>query len=107
MATPQSRALWHSVPATQDPNWHVLPCPQEVPFCNVGFEQAPVAGSQVPAEWHASMGVQVTPTQRSPPVPQVVPVVLSVPSFVVCWEVTVIGPLSMTRYTPFWKYASW
>jgi hypothetical protein len=37
-----------------------LPSLHEVPFGAAGLEHAPVAGSQVPATWHASDAVQVT-----------------------------------------------
>ncbi len=53
------------------PVWHVsvcvqaLPSSQACPFPLVGFEQAPVPGSHVPATWHWSSAVQVfaVPTQ--------------------------------------------
>jgi hypothetical protein len=47
------------------PFWQVsvcvqaLPSLQAVPFVATGFEQAPVAGSHVPATWHWSDAVQV------------------------------------------------
>jgi hypothetical protein len=41
-----------------------LPSLQAAPFAFVGFEHAPVAWSmQVPATWHWSCAVQVTPMQ--------------------------------------------
>jgi len=48
------------------PAWHVSVCVQAlpslhaVPFGALGFEQVPVAGSQVPAMWHWSLAVHVT-----------------------------------------------
>ncbi len=54
------------------PAWQVsvsvqaFPSLQAVPSGPAGFEQTPVAGSHVPATWHASDGVQTTglePTQ--------------------------------------------
>src|SRR5256885_783004 len=67
VAGSQVPARWHgsdaghvtAVPA-QTPAWHVspvvhaLPSLQAVPLAATGFEQAPVAGSQVPAGWHWS-----------------------------------------------------
>jgi hypothetical protein len=44
-----------------------LPSLQVVPFEAEGFEHAPVAWSQVPATWHWSEAVQVTPMQWSTP----------------------------------------
>ena len=52
-------------PAVQTPLWqvsfrsHALPSLHVVPFGEVGFEQVPVAGLQVPAAWHWSWAVQV------------------------------------------------
>ncbi len=49
---------------TQAPCWHVsvvvqaLPSLQALPFAFAGLEQAPVAGSHVPASWHGSIGAQ-------------------------------------------------
>jgi len=49
----------------QTPVWQVslcvqaLPSLQEIPFDAAGFEQAPLAGSQVPAVWHWSLAMQV------------------------------------------------
>jgi hypothetical protein len=37
-----------------------LPSLHDVPFATVGFEHAPVAGSQVPTAWHASDAEQTT-----------------------------------------------
>ena len=45
---------------------HGLPSVQAEPLTFAGFEQAPVAGLQVPASWHWSEAAQVTglvPTQ--------------------------------------------
>jgi hypothetical protein len=39
---------------------HALPSLQAAPFGFGGFEQAPVAGSHVPASWHWSDAVHVT-----------------------------------------------
>ena len=50
----------------QTPVWHVSLCVQAlpslhaVPFGALGFEQMPVAGSQVPATWHWPLAVHVT-----------------------------------------------
>lgn len=49
-----------------EPLWHVSVCVhaspslQPVPFAAAGFEQAPLAVSQVPAVWHGSLAVHVT-----------------------------------------------
>jgi hypothetical protein len=41
------------VPAWHVSVWvHALPSLQPLPSGNAGFEQAPVNGLQVPAEWH-------------------------------------------------------
>ena len=67
-------AEWHwsvavqatGFPPVQVPDWHVsacvqaLPSLQAVPSGLTGFEQAPVAGSQVPATWHGSLALHVT-----------------------------------------------
>jgi hypothetical protein len=45
-----------------------------------GFEQAPVAGSQVPAEWHWSDAVQVFWVPPQTPAVQTSPVVQALPS---------------------------
>src|SRR5436309_282760 len=39
---------------------HALPSLHDVPFGAFGFEQVPVAGSQVPATWHWSLAVHMT-----------------------------------------------
>jgi hypothetical protein len=44
---------------------HALPSLQAAPLALIGVEQAPVAGSQVPARWHWSSAVQITPPHRS------------------------------------------
>ena len=55
------------VPGVHTPPWHIsaplqaLPSLQLVPSDTGGFEQVPVAGSQVPALWQASWAVQTTP----------------------------------------------
>jgi hypothetical protein len=46
--------FWHVSPV-----WH-RPLSQVAPFVLFGFEQAPVAGSHVPAVWHWSSAVHVT-----------------------------------------------
>jgi hypothetical protein len=48
---------------------HALPSLHEVPFAATGFEHTPVLGLQVPATWHASLAVHVTPAQLGPPEP--------------------------------------
>jgi len=59
------------VPTWHDPFWqlsptvHALPSVHDDPFARSGFEQTPVAGLQVPATWHWSSAVHVTPVQRS------------------------------------------
>jgi hypothetical protein len=40
-----------------------FPSLQVVPFVWIGFEQTPVAWSQVPTTWHWSRAAQVTPMQ--------------------------------------------
>jgi hypothetical protein len=51
---------------SQLPLWQVSVCVQaspslhEVPFAAIGFEHTPVAGSHVPAAWHASEATHVT-----------------------------------------------
>jgi hypothetical protein len=72
-------AVWHASLAVhvmgfepvQVPFWqlslcvHALPSLHDVPFAAAGFEHAPVLGLHVPAVWHASLAVHVTP---APPV---------------------------------------
>jgi hypothetical protein len=67
-------ATWHGLEATHAtgfdpvhaPPWHVslwvhaLPSLHTVPFVAVGFEHEPLAGSHVPATWHASLAAHVT-----------------------------------------------
>jgi hypothetical protein len=67
-------AVWHAslavhvtgfdpvhVPFWQLSLWvHALPSLHDVPFAATGFEHVPLAGSQVPAVWHASLAVHVT-----------------------------------------------
>jgi hypothetical protein len=54
------------LPPTQVPFWQVsarvqaLPSLQAIPFGAAGVEHAPVAGSHVPATWHASLGAHAT-----------------------------------------------
>jgi hypothetical protein len=58
------------LPPTHTPDWQVsvwvqaLPSLQAVPSALDGLEHVPVAGSQVPATWHWSEAVQMTPVQR-------------------------------------------
>jgi hypothetical protein len=70
VAGAQTPATWHwseaaqtfGVPGVQRPAWQVSPVVQALPslqgvaFGAVGFEQTPVAGTQVPATWHWSCG---------------------------------------------------
>jgi hypothetical protein len=70
----QSPAVWHasvaahtvSAPALHAPLWqvsvwvHALPSLHAVPSGEAGFEHWPVAGSQVPATWHAAGAAQLT-----------------------------------------------
>jgi hypothetical protein len=74
-------------PGVQTPAWHesavvhALLSVQAVPLVTGGFEQVPLAGSQVPAEWQESDAVQtfaVPPEQA--PAWQVSPVVHALPS---------------------------
>jgi len=83
VAGSQVPALWHwseavqttALPPVQLPPWqvsvwvHALPSVQVLPFGFGGFEQVPVAGSQVPALWHWSAAVQTTalPPVQLPP----------------------------------------
>src|SRR5207253_2002595 len=74
VAGSQVPATWHwslavqvtAEPPVQAPAWQAspvlqaLPSLQVVPSAATGFEQAPLAGSQVPATWHWSLAVQVT-----------------------------------------------
>lgn len=70
----QVPAAWHwslavqvtGLPPVQTPATQVSVCVQalpslhDVPSTLLGFEQVPVVGSQVPAEWHWSLAAQVT-----------------------------------------------
>ena len=60
----QSPSTVHAAPfdLRQLPFTQVLPPLQVEPSALLGFEQEPVAWSQVPT-WHWSLAVQVTPTQ--------------------------------------------
>ena len=74
-------ATWHWSSAVQVtgfapvqiPAWQVsvwvqeLPSVHDVPLFAGGFEHTPVLGLHVPATWHWSSAVQVTPAQRSVP----------------------------------------
>lgn len=61
-------------PAEQAPAWQespvvqALPSLQSVPLAAAGFEQAPVAASQVPATWQESEAVQLfgVPAEQAP-----------------------------------------
>jgi hypothetical protein len=53
--TPAHTPAWHTSLAV-----HAFPSSHAVPSGREGLEQTPVAGSQTPAAWHASEGVQVT-----------------------------------------------
>jgi hypothetical protein len=63
------------VPPLQTPFWQVLPWIQRfelvhaAPFAAAGLLHCPEVGSQVPAMWHWSEGLQTTPAQRSIQVP--------------------------------------
>jgi hypothetical protein len=73
-------------PPTQTPAWHASSVVQarsslqDVPSDLFGFEQAPVAGSQVPTSWHWSSAVQVTGVPLQTPAVQTSPVVHLLPS---------------------------
>src|SRR5207244_11892357 len=54
-AVPAHMPAWHVSPVVQ-----ALPSLQIVPLAATGFEQLPVAGSQVPARWHWSDAGHVT-----------------------------------------------
>src|SRR5882672_9829723 len=62
-----------ALPPVHRPAWQVSFCVQawpsshEVPSAAGGLEHAPVAGSQVPAAWHWSWAVHVTPVQSGTP----------------------------------------
>src|SRR5437867_1040292 len=74
LAGSQVPASWHWSRAeqvtgfapVQTPAWQVsvwvqaLPSMHDTPSALFGFEQVPVAGSQVPASWHWSRAEQVT-----------------------------------------------
>src|SRR5215831_15042575 len=91
---PKVPATWHwsdavqtlAVPPVQAPAWQASPVVQALPSLHVvplvafGFEQTPVAGSQVPATWHWSDAVQTlavppvqTPAWQASPVVQALP----------------------------------
>ena len=56
----------HTPPVHSSPDVHTSPSSHPVPSAALGFVQAPVAESQVPATWHASRGAHTTglaPTQ--------------------------------------------
>src|SRR5437870_2077387 len=89
----QVPAVWHwsgagqttAVPA-HTPAWQVspvvqaLPSVQMVPVAARGFEQVPVAGSQVPAGWHWSGAGHATAVPVQVPAWQVSPAVHALPS---------------------------
>src|SRR5581483_8693835 len=84
---------------TQTPEWQVslgvhsvLSALQSAPSALTGFEQAPVAGSQVPAMWHWSDAMQVLaapPAQA--PAWQASPLVQALPS-------SQAAPLALTGF---------
>src|SRR5207237_4513081 len=89
----QVPARWHWSSAVQrtgvpahTPAWHVspvvqaVPSVQIVPLATTGLEQAPVAGSQVPARWHWSDAGHVTAVPAQTPAWHVSPVVHALPS---------------------------
>src|SRR5262245_46833963 len=103
----QLPATWHwsdavqtiGAPPMQAPAWQVsavvqaLPSLQLVPSGALGFEQMPLAGSQVPATWHWSDAVQTIgalPTQapawQASAVVQALPSLQAVPSAAVGFE---------------------
>ena len=51
---------WQTTPWQLSAVVHALPSLHAVPFAAGGFEQVPVAGSQVPAAWHWSWAVHTT-----------------------------------------------
>jgi hypothetical protein len=57
-STPAQTPLVQTSPAVLG-----FPSLQAAPFVLIGFEQEPVAWSQVPTTWHWSRAVQVTPMQ--------------------------------------------
>jgi hypothetical protein len=81
VAGSQTPAAWHESLGVQTTRFAPLQAPdrqlsicvqaspssQDVPSAASGFEHAPVAGSQVPATWQASLALQTTPAQRSAP----------------------------------------
>jgi len=81
-----SRAVQRTGVPAHIPAWHVspvvqaLPSLQIVPLAATGFEQLPVAGSQVPARWHWSDAGHVTAVPVQVPAWQVSPAVHALPS---------------------------
>src|SRR5260221_7220502 len=59
---------------------HALLSEHEVPSAFAGFEQCPVDGSHVPAEWHWSSAAHVTAVPPQTPEVQTSPVVQAFPS---------------------------
>jgi hypothetical protein len=88
---------------TQVPAWHVsvcvhaLPSEQGVLSALLGFEHAPVEGSQVPALWHWSLAVQETAVPAQAPAVHTSLVVHGLPSLqavlsalLMYWQVPVV-----------------
>src|SRR5438046_8519389 len=81
-----SRAVQVTGLPAQLPLWQVSVCVQALPSLHavpsvaVGMEQLPVAGSHVPAVWHASRAVQVTGLPAQLPLWQVSVCVQALPS---------------------------
>src|SRR5438094_549299 len=71
---------WQTTPWQLSAVVHALPSLHAVPFAAGGFEQVPVAGSQVPAAWHWSGAVHATAVPVQRPAWQVSPVVHALPS---------------------------
>jgi hypothetical protein len=105
------------VGAPQLPFWQVSPpvqafaSLQAVPLALSGFEQVPVEGLQLPAEWHWSCAVQVTVTVGEPQVPlwQVSPCVQALPSLHALPFVLVTGgsqtPVTVLHVEALWHWS--
>src|SRR6266403_2150069 len=75
-AVPPQVPLWHVSSCV-----HLLPSSHVVPLALGGFEQVPVAASQVPTSWHWSSAVHVVPAPLvHVPLRHVSPVVQGLPS---------------------------
>lgn len=71
----------HAPAAQVSPVVHLFPSSQLVPSSLLGFEQAPVPGSQTPALWHWSSAVQATALPATqPPAWHTSPIVHALPS---------------------------